>query len=309
MPQRSQPLVTIGLPVYNASKFLPDTLRSILAQTVSDWELVVADDGSTDRGIDLLRAVRDPRIRILESDGKRRGLAVRLNQIARAAHGHYVARMDADDLIHPQRIEAQVAFLHANPDVDVVGCGLLMIDESMNPVAEILNPAAHDTICADAVRGVRLAHATMFGRAEWFRAHPYEERNFRCEDWRLLYTSRSNSRFANLLDLLYFYRVFESFSMHKYAAHKLRNIKLWSELPRSECGWGRLAQLTARSVVDMAIYGSARMIGRHDKLIALRGSRVSRETVEEFAVALEMIRSIAVPAAPAGKSELDAVRR
>lgn len=288
-------LVTIGLPVYNAAPFLKDTLRSIFAQTFSDWELVVVDDGSSDGSIEIAREIVDDRVRILPRDGKRRGLAVRLNQIAEAARGNYLARMDSDDLMHPHRIEAQLAYLKAHPSVDLLGCGLLMVDAAMRPVAEIINPANHGGICADPVRGVRLAHATMMARTEWFRAHPYEERNFRCEDWRLLYTSRGNSRLANLPEPLYFYRVFESFSLHKYAAHKLRNLRLWCELPRAECSWARLAHLAARSFVDIGIFGVARALGSHGGLIARRGIPVGANTAEEFWTALQTIRATELP--------------
>jgi glycosyltransferase involved in cell wall biosynthesis len=290
MSDPARPLITIGLPVYNAAKFLPDTLRSILAQTVGDWELLVADDCSTDDSMDIVRSFGDPRIRVLETDGRRRGLAVRLNQIARAARGVYLARMDADDLMHPERLASQVAFLRDNPDIDVVGCGYLMIDETMMPVTEVLNPCEHDGICADPVRGVKLAHPTLMARTEWFLRHPYDERNFRCEDWLLLYRARTDSRFANLIAPLYFYRVFESFRLRKYAAHKIRNARLWWELPRTECSWRRLIKLMVRSMFDVGIYCAACAVSHHDKLIALRGQSVSRDTVEEFLVAMQMIR-------------------
>jgi glycosyltransferase involved in cell wall biosynthesis len=297
MNEGRQPLITIGLPVFNVAKFLPDTLSSILAQTMHDWEVVVADDGSSDNSLDIVREIGDPRIRVIDSDGRRRGLAVRLNQIARAARGVYLARMDADDLMHPERLSAQINFLRANPDVDVLGCGYLILDEAMTPVAEVLNPPEHERICADPVRGVRLAHPTLVARTDWFRAHPYDERNFRCEDWLLLYQAHKDSRFANLIAPLYFYRVVESFRLRKYAAHKLRNTRLWWDLPRSECSWGRFAKLAVRSVFDIGIYCAACAASHQDKLIALRGQAVSRETVEEFMVAMRMIRNIPVPTA------------
>lgn len=289
MKTADKPLLTIGLPVFNAAKFLPDTLRSIFAQTIGAWELLVVDDGSSDNGIEIIRSVEDPRIRILESDGKRRGLAVRLNQIARAARGQYLARMDADDLIHPDRMALQLDYLRSNASVDVVGCGLLMIDEHMNPVVEVINPTAHDAIVADPVYGVHLAHATMMARTDWFLRHPYDERNFRCEDWLLLYDARTDSRFANLIGPLYFYRVFESFRLRKYVAHKIRIARLWWELPRSECSWGRLAKLLVRSAFDVGVYCAACAVSHQDKLIALRGQAVSRDTLDEFMIALRMI--------------------
>jgi len=79
------PLITIGLPVHNAANCVADALRSILAQTLTDWELVVVDDGSTDASLEIIGKVRDQRILLLPQDGQRRGLAARLNQITRLA--------------------------------------------------------------------------------------------------------------------------------------------------------------------------------------------------------------------------------
>jgi glycosyltransferase involved in cell wall biosynthesis len=285
------PLITIGLPVHNAANCVADALRSILAQTLTDWELVVVDDGSTDASLEIIGKVRDQRILLLPQDGQRRGLAARLNQITRLARGRYLARMDADDMMHPGRLLAQLEFLRNHPAVDVVGCGLLMVDAALQPVGAILNPEAHERICCDAVRRIGLAHATMLADTSWWRANPYEERNFRCEDWRLLYSARDHSRFANLMEALYYYRVFDSFSLSKYAAHKLRSTRLWWELPREECSWGRALGLTCRSWLDLGVYAAASASGLRAGLIRRRGVPVSPAMRERFFEALRQIRA------------------
>src|SRR5438874_1140893 len=117
------PRLTIGLPVYNARLFLEDTLRSIFAQTFTDWELIAVDDGSTDGSGALLERLRDHRVRVFIEKGNR-GLAARLNFIHENARGTYIARMDADDMMHPERMARQLAFLDQHPEVDVVGCSL-----------------------------------------------------------------------------------------------------------------------------------------------------------------------------------------
>ena len=122
----SAPLVTIGLPCYNVEVTVLDTVRSVLAQTLNDWELVIVDDGSTDATLELVERIEDPRVRVL-SDGVNKGRSVRLNDLHREARGKYVARMDADDLMFPQRLEKQVEFLEANPDIDLVGSGLVSV--------------------------------------------------------------------------------------------------------------------------------------------------------------------------------------
>lgn len=298
MTPGAQPLVTIGLPVYNAARFLPDTLRSIFAQTLTDWELIAVDDGSTDGGIDFLRRISDPRVRVLKSDGRRRGLAVRLNQIAYAARGRYLARMDADDMMDPRRLQSQLDFLWAHPDVDVVGCGLYLVDKNTNAVAEVSCPAAHDTIFADPLRTLGIAHATVMAQAAWFLAHPYDESNFRCEDWQLFYRTRNESRYSNVTEPLYFYRLFESFSLRKYCAHKWRMVELSWGLPRAECSQARCLRMTFRSVFDMALYAAATATGTHSWLLRRRGKSMQGNPFFESAIAT--IRRTALPGVTTG---------
>ena len=111
--------VTIGIPFYNAKHTLADAIRSVFAQTFQDWELILADDGSTDGSAEIARMVDDPRVTVI-SDGMNRGLPYRLNKITELARADYIARMDADDLMHPERLTLQVQYLDANPAVDVV---------------------------------------------------------------------------------------------------------------------------------------------------------------------------------------------
>ncbi|MFH1572051.1 MAG: glycosyltransferase [Gemmatimonadota bacterium] len=117
-----RPLVSVLLPVYDAGATLAETLASLAAQTLEDYEMVAVDDGSTDGSLQLLqdRAVRDPRVRPLP--GAHAGLVPALNRGLSACRGDYVARMDADDLAHPERLARQVALLQADPGLSVASC-------------------------------------------------------------------------------------------------------------------------------------------------------------------------------------------
>src|SRR6266511_6459511 len=125
--RRAQPLVSIGLPVRNAEDTLAIALASVLLQTVGDWELLVLDDRSQDSSSKIARRIAegDPRIRVLEASGAS-GLVPRLNQAVAAARGKFFARMDADDVAYPTRLERQLEFLGLNPTVDVVGTSMLV---------------------------------------------------------------------------------------------------------------------------------------------------------------------------------------
>src|SRR5690349_16140442 len=115
------PLLSVGLPVFNAASTLPLAISSIVAQTFRDWELLILDDGSSDSSVAVANGFRDSRIRVI-SDGRHAGLSERLNQAVALSRGRYFARMDADDCSYPERFERQLGFLQHNREVDLVGC-------------------------------------------------------------------------------------------------------------------------------------------------------------------------------------------
>ena len=123
-------MVTIGLPFYNAEKYLALAIESVLQQTYTDWELLLLDDGSTDNSLSIAQsyAQKDSRIKVI-SDGKNKNLATRLNELPSLAQGLYLARMDADDIMLPARIERQLAVLKAHPEIDVLGTNAYIIND------------------------------------------------------------------------------------------------------------------------------------------------------------------------------------
>jgi glycosyltransferase involved in cell wall biosynthesis len=114
------PAVTVLMPVYNGERFLRQAIDSILAQTFGDFELVIVDDGSTDRSCELVRGCADTRIRLVRNDTNL-GLMRSLNRGLAASTADLVARQDADDLSEPRRLERQVAHLQRHPEIAVLG--------------------------------------------------------------------------------------------------------------------------------------------------------------------------------------------
>jgi len=121
------PLVSVLLAVHNGSRYLSAAVESVLGQTVADLELVAIDDGSTDETPDLLAGVGDQRLVMLRNE-EQAGLAASLNRALEAAAGRYVARLDADDIAIPERLERQLARISAEPGVAVVGSGVVDLD-------------------------------------------------------------------------------------------------------------------------------------------------------------------------------------
>jgi glycosyltransferase involved in cell wall biosynthesis len=201
-----RPLVSVVLPVHNAARTVAAAVRSIQAQTLEDWELIVVDDASTDNSGKLVQAIVDPRIRVVRN-ATNLGLAASLNRGMAMAAGQYFARMDADDMSFPQRLARQHAFLEANPQVDLVGAGILVMAGSGELAGALRPPGGHQEICAAGCRGhFPLYHPTWFARAAWHHAHPYDPAYRKAQDFELLWRAAKTSTYANVPEALLVYR-------------------------------------------------------------------------------------------------------
>ncbi|MEH7384323.1 glycosyltransferase [Bacillus sp. JJ1521] len=114
------PLVTVFIPVYNSEVYIKESLDSILNQTYTNIEILIVDDGSTDKSIDIIKSFNDSRIRII-SNKENRGIPFSRNVGLTNSNGKYMAIMDADDIAVLNRIEIQVDFMEKNQDIDAIG--------------------------------------------------------------------------------------------------------------------------------------------------------------------------------------------
>jgi len=176
-----RPRTSILLPVFNAAKTLPTCLRSIQRQTDPDWECVVVDDGSSDRGVAVARefAATDARFQLFVRP--HRGLVPTLVDGVERCRGRFVARMDADDWMHRDRIAAQCAALEGNPALAAVGCRVRLFPR--RDLRDGMRAYEHWLNTIDSPRGVRaeafvecpIAHPTLMIRREILIAHPYRD--------------------------------------------------------------------------------------------------------------------------------------
>jgi glycosyltransferase involved in cell wall biosynthesis len=159
------PRISVVMPVRNGERFLPEALDSTLAQTLDDLELIVVDDGSTDATPTILEeaARRDTRVR--EQRQEPGGLTVAINAGCALAQAPLIARMDADDVMLPDRLERQVAYLDAHPEVALLGGGIVLVDEQGREIDREPGRAQLDFLVRN-----ELTHATVMMRAEAFRA-------------------------------------------------------------------------------------------------------------------------------------------
>jgi len=284
--------------VYNAAPFLRDCLRSVFTQSWSDWELIIADDGSTDKSLSILRSIFDPRVRLV-GPNLHQGLGACLNIITANARGRYIARMDADDMMHPSRLERQLRILLERPDLDGLGCGMVVLDRRLEPIGTKLNPVDHLAICADPLTGIRLAHATLVGRAEWFRSHPYNKDSYGCEDWELLFSTFGKSRFANVPEPLYFYRELDSFTVSKYLRRQLRSSYFSWQHGRGQFGSARTAWYCGKRFGRGLVYASAGVFGIAGLLVKRRYVPVDAVSAEQLRSIIKQIRAGSLPVCPA----------
>ncbi|HMN95812.1 MAG TPA: glycosyltransferase [Phycisphaerales bacterium] len=195
------------LPFRDAGSALAAAVASILWQRAEDFVLLLIDDGSLDGAVKRLEPRDDRRVVVL-ADGARRGLPARLNQgVDWAAERGIplIARMDADDVAHPDRLERQLALLEADATLDLVGTGSIVTQHRRRIVGCRRPPPQHPEICRTPYRRFPLAHPTWLGRTSWFRRHRYDEHALRSQDYQLLRSAWRASRFANVPDLLLAY--------------------------------------------------------------------------------------------------------
>lgn len=163
----TRPRVSVTIPVYNGARHLRETLDSLLAQSLTDLEVVAVDDGSSDGSWELLQdyATRDARLRI-DRHAENRGHRAASNRAFELARGTYVARNDQDDVSLPHRLERQAAFLDRHPDVGLLAGGYrrLASDGLVEPGSP---PTEHARIRWGLLFDMVFAHSTLMFRREW----------------------------------------------------------------------------------------------------------------------------------------------
>jgi len=200
--------VSVVIPVYNKAPFLQECLQSVLSQDLTDFELLAVDDGSTDESLAILRAVDDPRMRILATPhnlGPSGAMQVGVD----AAVGEYIIRVDADDACVSGRFSRQVAFMDRHPELGLSGGALSLMHA---PDMLRSKPLDHDACRAELLFGVAVHQPTAIFRRAALLASGVRFRDDLPrwgEDWMVQLELSEHTRFANLPDALVSYRVGE----------------------------------------------------------------------------------------------------
>jgi glycosyltransferase involved in cell wall biosynthesis len=208
-PEADLPQVSVIIPMFNQAAYVGRTIDSILTQTFTALELLAVDDGSTDEtaAIAEARARHDPRMRVIRRE-RNGGIAAALNTGLAAVRAQFVARIDGDDIATPDRLEKQVAFLNAHPEVGMVGGAMTLMDVGERKLVTeryITDPGR----LAEAV----LTGSVIPGPTPMFRGHLLQSLGgWRstfdlCEDYDLTLRVAEKASLANLPDVVNYYRM------------------------------------------------------------------------------------------------------
>lgn len=204
------PAISVLMPVYNCAEFLQDTMDSILCQSMSDFELIIVDDGSKDKTSEIVisRAQQDSRIIYLRQH-KNKGVASSLNYGLRHVTTEFVARMDGEDIANKKRFEVQLQYLRENPEIGVVGTQTEFIDLNGEKTqqAKWIKPTKHNMIAWRLLFDTPICHPSTMIRTFLLKASGGYDENYPNEDMQLWTRLAFETRFANLSETMLKYRM------------------------------------------------------------------------------------------------------
>ncbi len=236
----TEPAVSVCMPVYNAARYLTECIDSILAQTFTDFELLIVDDGSTDNSRDIVRSYHDKRIRLIEN---RHDYIGSLNKLLDEAKGKYIARMDADDVMKPDRLAVQFGYMEQHHEVTVVGGRFQIIGKEKD---EQNNAKPTEEVTMEMLVNFNtVAHPTVMMRKEDIKRHNllYNREFIYAEDYKLwLDTLHAGLRIVNIANILIAYRMSDGQVTAKY-----RNIQGINSNKIQQQAW----EIVCRTPVDI----------------------------------------------------------
>lgn len=234
------------MPVYNGEKYVAEAIESILGQTFAGFELIIVDDGSQDRSLEIIRDYErsDDRVRFLRQE-RNMGVSAARNRGIDAARGDYIAFMDSDDVSMPTRLEKQLSFLQENPEIGALGVRSKIVNHDTKSLLSVRGgPPTHTAIVVSLFLGaVSLVTGSVMIRSQQLRSVGGFAADLRygeeCEVYvRLL--AQTQIRFANLSEVLYVQRIHDSnksshsppVTARQTYAYERRNLDgLWDEVP------------------------------------------------------------------------------
>lgn len=284
----SEPLVTIGLPFYNPGYYLVESVKSIFAQEYKNWELIVIDDGSTDDSFNLISSIKDERIYIHRYK-ENKGLEYRLNQIAYLARGRYIARMDADDLMHPQRLIKQIDIMQKYPEIDLIFTDAIVIDGESTPIGKLKN---FKLDLYNIFRWGVILHPSVLGKREWFLKNSYSYSYPRAEDRELWIRTFYKTKFYHLYEPLHFYRFFGRVRTKSFLESYKSERRILLKYGPKMIGFMKTIQLYARSHCKSIVLRLLDIIGKEQIITRNKLIYITSFEKNQFSSIVDKIRNI-----------------
>lgn len=214
------PKVTVVIPVYNREKYIGAAIESVLAQTFTDFEILVIDDGSTDGSREVVRSYPDPRILLSCHDGNL-GVARTRNDGVRLARGEYLAFLDSDDIAYPERLARQVAFLDRHPDHGAVGAWVDWMDGEGRVLRRVKRKAVSpNDIAAQRLFRSGIENSASMARTAVLRDYAFNEQFALGEDFDLWARIAADHKLANLPRVLVRRRAHDQRTSREWAGRK-----------------------------------------------------------------------------------------
>lgn len=196
-----EPRVTVLMSVHNGEKYLGEAVESILHQTYRDFEFLIIDDASTDNTLNILQRYEDPRIKIIRNTVNL-GLTKSLNIGLGRAKGEFIARMDADDISFPRRLEHQITYLDQHPEIAALGTGAYVINDTGSIDHEI--KYSESPTFQELLKGNQFVHGSIVMRKDVLTEVGYYSDLFQmCQDYELWLRIIKIYPMRNISDILY----------------------------------------------------------------------------------------------------------
>jgi glycosyltransferase involved in cell wall biosynthesis len=275
-------LVSVGIPIYNAGQYLKLAIDSVLQQSYENFELLLVNDGSTDNSLEIIRSYTDPRIKVV-NDGSNKGLIFRLNEMVQLSKGQYFARMDADDLMLPNRLEKQVQLITTHPEIDVLFSDAVSIDKDNNILGYKKSQKIKDK--KEILKGITPIHPTILAKRDVLVKNPYNDGFVQMEDMELWYRIIEQYHFHNINEPLLFYRENSSQNSLKH----LKMVKGKVKFAKQYLPFRNRISETLKTYIKYMVYAMLEILKKEDVLLNKRFMPLAEELKISYKRQLDFI--------------------
>lgn len=271
------------MPCYNAARTLPIALASLVAQTYPHWECVIVDDGSTDRPVEIVNAINDPRVRFARFE-ENRGRGSARQHALDLAQGDYLCMLDADDWYYPWKLERQIEVMKAQPDIAVVSTGMAITNEENDLVGiRILGANSTSVEVLNALKQPGhppLAFAPAMFRTELAKQYRFDLGFRLAEDKDFLLAVLLHHSFATSAEITYVYSEFDSINIDKIVQSLMNNRLIFRKYQKDYRN--AVYRLYISSLVKDFLYRLGFRVGMGKRLIANRSQAPSKAQMIDF---------------------------